>query len=884
MFASLSKEAVKERRRRKRLRFLKNSPGPKIPTRVLKQDQDFPATLLRKPSWRQRRTDREKELSQGGGHAVAPSGSTGRAIIDLGGVSLESLSAAASASVSFEGKRTDIKPHEVREWVQSAKGKKQKMSPNRMSTELHNQYHAATGQKDIRSASITAAEAEKIPELSQTEVDAKLALEKAAFLSSDKNPFKRKGVFGLDEDAFYKHYFEDRVRQKSETSLTELKKLAAKYSASIGGSKHNYFSPEGEVGPYRKKVNRLSPREYWYAQLETGEAPPSPEDVTLMRSRELKFAMMREARRVKKGEAAIDEERWNSFERRMVEISHRVKMRTMIRYLQPLAAVQRPMTVALLQFFGHLFKRKTELKPKHQLFLLVSMARLRWRDRRALDSLRAMALCWPLFRSNFIIKAANAVSRLDLSSHVLATPLRMALNAKVESFTVKNCTALKAPAAIDFLDDKAMVVWLELCASYAEGFEHYSRHLQTVELFLRLRRSQIWERLSEDAKLFIQDRRKTHEGLLGDDGSSVTFVGGPQGGGGRREEGGFPSVTFSVGEEDGEDSEGTDLEFETDEEEDADESGDEEAEGEKHDEVRRGKTNADIEGCASSSSSSPEEGVLIESGASVREGSPTSTGREEAIGRPLTFLDRRRRRRRRQSSLEAGGGRADEGALSDSEESDAEDPSALRGVRLLSDERGQEELEGARVERGGGRGKLPGEEEGEEEEKEAQQRQRDRERNAELLRRKRERRREQQSHDADRFNSELHQGVSEVLQMCGVYHVNGTRAGPLKLDVFIPCVSLVVECNPEFQFYQKTTHMTRASKMRHELLSAMGFRVVHVPFLSWDALGTFEEKATFLCEILPRTLAERILAASPSLTSRKEKRYGGELEKKTIQL
>jgi len=102
------------------------------------------------------------------------------------------------------------------------------------------------------------------------------------------------------------------------------------------------------------------------------------------------------------------------------------------------------------------------------------------------------------------------------------------------------------------------------------------------------------------------------------------------------------------------------------------------------------------------------------------------------------------------------------------------------------------------------------------------------------------------------YNSELHQDVSRVLREgVGVDHDNRLAAGPMMLDICHLPTMTVLEAAAPWQYYLRSPRVTALARRRHEMLRAMGFKLVQVPFHRWGALPDDEAKAGFLREVLP---------------------------------
>merc|ERR1719408_434064 len=113
--------------------------------------------------------------------------------------------------------------------------------------------------------------------------------------------------------------------------------------------------------------------------------------------------------------------------------------------------------------------------------------------------------------------------------------------------------------------------------------------------------------------------------------------------------------------------------------------------------------------------------------------------------------------------------------------------------------------------------------------------------------------------DPREFSSALHSDVSRVLFKClDIQHHNRLAAGPLTVDMcHVPSMT-VVEAAERWQYYLRSAQFTALARRRHELLRAMGFKLVLIPYHRWNVLKNDAEKAEFLRSKLPR----EVLASS----------------------
>ncbi|CAE8601717.1 unnamed protein product, partial [Polarella glacialis] len=85
----------------------------------------------------------------------------------------------------------------------------------------------------------------------------------------------------------------------------------------------------------------------------------------------------------------------------------------------------------------------------------------------------------------------------------------------------------------------------------------------------------------------------------------------------------------------------------------------------------------------------------------------------------------------------------------------------------------------------------------------------------------------------------------------GVEHHSQLAAGPLTVDMcHVPSMT-VLEAAARWQFYLRSPQVTALARRRQELLRAMGFKLVVLPYHRWEALQDDAAKAAYLRQLLP---------------------------------
>ncbi|CAK0877110.1 unnamed protein product [Prorocentrum cordatum] len=241
---------------------------------------------------------------------------------------------------------------------------------------------------------------------------------------------------------------------------------------------------EGGRPPPRRP--RVSPRQFWY---KPDYVTPDPHMVPLMTSKELKFAMVNEAHLVRRWRASQPEgkasglphgskEVWMAFGHRAAELAkgrelavpdhpkqkllQRCSNCTALRFLQAVGHVQAGPYSALLVLVTRVLEHLQELKPQQCFYFLQAMSRLRLKHPKAALVLERMSLAWRTLEHKMLVKAANAVAKLDLGSHLWARPLKLALSGAIPHMKGEHLANLKAIAVMELLGEpEAMRGYLE---------------------------------------------------------------------------------------------------------------------------------------------------------------------------------------------------------------------------------------------------------------------------------------------------------------------------------------------------------------------------------------------------------------------------------------
>lgn len=337
------------------------------------------------------------------------------------------------------------------------------------------------------------------------------------FWSLKKNRSEEKLLSGSVNDAsaseeYYSTFFSDRER-RGDSSFNQIEKLKEKHKNTLLGRE-----------TLRTRKMKIAPKAFWFIR---SYSPPDPSTVMTMKSRALKFTLMNEARSVRLG-GDINHRLWNALEARAAEIAPRVTLRSCLRFLQPIASVQRPMCPNIARLLDEIWRRSSDMRPKQHIFFMQALSRLRVRDPRLLKSLKDLSLVWPSLKTEFILRAANNVCKLDLAHEPLAIPLRAALVARLETISAKQMRRMKAVTMLEILlseevergrdapfdDNKyenALVKYLTLCVESSLSWQ--IRPYEIVEFHLRVVRPDVYAQLSSNVRDMLSRLRLVRKSL-----------------------------------------------------------------------------------------------------------------------------------------------------------------------------------------------------------------------------------------------------------------------------------------------------------------------------------------------------------------------------------
>nr|CEL75919.1 TPA: RAP domain-containing protein [Toxoplasma gondii VEG] len=460
--ASLSKAEQHRKRMRKIMDKRMAWRPPNVSAKYLRAEADFNVLSVQRPRARRARDtadDRRKEI----------------------------LDFAHSDSVEkLDDARRDrrlLKPHEVAKLV----GSSEKVVGTR-----DDKATAASLRRGHLPASSS------IRELTAQDVDFQRRPEAKEFgFNAAERMFGAKGLYQENDADYYKRFFKDRYRRLDGKEREAAERLKAESANSLAKRRPRQ--------PY------IPPKKYWYKD---NYSSPLPSDVRTLPSLTLKFAMMNEARLVKTGQAPLNLALWRAFEARLLQLAGprtNVRAATLLRALHAMSKIQHPVLPATLEgLIRGLTFREASLKPQHYVFLYQAFARLRYRHVYLVRGLKEMMLSWSTLRNNFLIKAANAICKLDLAHHILIEPLRATLAARIPGFSPSNCRRVKWITVLGLFSDAMILSFLRVCHKHEHSFRTYSRNLQLIELYLRLEKPEVYAQLPLTTQFFLECLRRTH--------------------------------------------------------------------------------------------------------------------------------------------------------------------------------------------------------------------------------------------------------------------------------------------------------------------------------------------------------------------------------------
>ncbi|GAB66511.1 RAP protein [Plasmodium cynomolgi strain B] len=274
------------------------------------------------------------------------------------------------------------------------------------------------------------------------------------------SPFEKKGVYGMKENSFYKSFMRDRERQldhidtrKLNESEQKLLNEMRKRGDNVSGKLLDESITPLDGDQKREKKIRISPKKYWFH--DTYRSPDIP-TLSTVKARELRFLMMNEAKLVRKGKP-VDVELWLAFMNRVLNLSSKVHVRSLLRYLQTIASVKVNNKKMISEILCEIFKRENLMKPKHYVYLFQGCSRLKWSDFQLIYALRNMTLCWPILRNNFLVKSANSISKLGLANSVYSKSLQITLCERLGNFSGKNLKAIKAITFLELFTEEMIL-------------------------------------------------------------------------------------------------------------------------------------------------------------------------------------------------------------------------------------------------------------------------------------------------------------------------------------------------------------------------------------------------------------------------------------------
>ncbi|KAF4704547.1 hypothetical protein FOZ62_004509 [Perkinsus olseni] len=332
------------------------------------------------------------------------------------------------------------------------------------------------------------------------------------------NPFEplHRNPKGWGSD-YYAKYFKDRERGL-DGNKELVNKIISEHADKLGRPSENGEDSEDVERKKLKKKKAVRARDYWY---EKNYRSSDPLAVPFMCTKELKRNMLNEAHKMNQNpDLAVDEALWEAYLRRAAQLSDKCHFRSLLRVFQAAASVQvynRRVVPYYRTILAACALKFTEMKPENFCHLMQALSRLQYRDEKLIAMLQKTALTWPTVPHKILVKAANSAAKLDLATQLWCKPLAIALCQAVceNTLIVKEFMNIKWITAVEMFDDSTMINYLyraEAVKREQLSDLRYSRHLQVVELYVRLCKEEaVWQQLNDNVKEFLRDLRKDDE-------------------------------------------------------------------------------------------------------------------------------------------------------------------------------------------------------------------------------------------------------------------------------------------------------------------------------------------------------------------------------------
>ena len=341
-----------------------------------------------------------------------------------------------------------------------------------------------------------------IPEISLAPEIPELKFPKKS-LRDIENPFLPKKNEDTD---FYRKFFSDRLRLTDGMSKEEISR-----------------SVVTEEEPVVKKRFLTTTRKYW--EVPEYSTPTTEEISSMTNANDFVFAMMNEVFKNRKNKNTITSSVWEAFASKAVNFTEisRDSPRLALRTLQCLASVQLCFPRHIHGIISSLVPKFDVLQPREFFFILQALSRLRFRDERILEILQRCALCWPTLIPKHLVKAANAVAKLDAASSQWAQPLALAFRHALGTGRLdKYLTTIRAVTVLELGDDMSVIDYLVLAERQSSNFQVHANQLLWVELYARLVKPvDVWEKIPENVKEFLARRRSENKAYT-EDGEEIS--------------------------------------------------------------------------------------------------------------------------------------------------------------------------------------------------------------------------------------------------------------------------------------------------------------------------------------------------------------------------
>lgn len=387
-------------------------------------------------------------------------------------IDISTMSVDPSAPIKFRSSKPHLSDHSG-----GPESSNEKLgSPAHMRSSIDS-YHARNlGKSSLKESPIKSFDAEK--EIPLNTVDDRLRLKKFRWMP---NPFLANNDLRQGGPLFYAKYFQDRDRRVDEKFVRD---ELARHSDALAGEESGSDSENTKQDTKRKRKKAVW-KNYRPVSVKEVQMIPDLSRIAKILVNELHIVKV----------SNTDERSWvfPELEKRLSGIifaetfeADKKSVIALVKCIYQFGIYGKLSPIVLNKCLDLTIHEAKHVKPENLIYVIETLARLRFRDQRCLHILESLALCWPGVRKtpHMLIKAANGISRLDLYSST-RSDLSAILGEALPSLTRTQLEKIKAITACTMFDDVMLLDYLVLC--HQANIE-YVRHLLIVFLYIRSRK------------------------------------------------------------------------------------------------------------------------------------------------------------------------------------------------------------------------------------------------------------------------------------------------------------------------------------------------------------------------------------------------------------